>query len=94
MFTRPATRRVVVTHRGGVHARPSLAIVSLARRFKARLKLRRGTQEADAGDILQVMSLGAPEGTELQISADGPDADAAADALAELIENNFGMGDE
>jgi len=94
MVVHPAMRRVVVRHRGGVHARPSLAIVNLARRFKARLRIRRGPETVDAGDILQVMSLGAPEGTELEITAEGPDAEAAVEALATLVENNLDMGDD
>jgi phosphotransferase system HPr (HPr) family protein len=36
--------------------------------------MRHGDREADAGEILQLMSLGVPQGSEITLSAKGPDA--------------------
>ena len=44
----------------------------------------------DAKSILMIMSLGLTKGTELTISAEGEDAQAALDALTGLIKNKFG----
>ena len=93
MFGGSATRRVTVTHAPGLHARPCLAIVNLVRRFQAKVKIASGDREADAGEILEIMSLGAPQGTEVTLSARGPDADRALDALEALIADNFGFED-
>ncbi len=91
MPRRSATRAVVVTHPPGLHARPCLAIVKTVRRFRSKVRIRSGGQEADAGEILEVMSLGVPYGSELTLSAEGPDADRVLDALAQLFADNFGM---
>lgn len=86
-----ATRRLTVHHRPGLHARPSLAIVKTVRRFQSKVRLRNGRQEADASDILQILSLGVPEGTEVTFTAEGPDAELVLDALAKLFADDFEM---
>jgi phosphotransferase system HPr (HPr) family protein len=93
MFGRSATRQVTITHSPGLHARPCLAIVNTVRRFKSKVMIRNGDREADAGDILHIMSLGVPQGTEVLLSASGPDAEEALDALVRLITDNFGFND-
>ena len=91
MARRSATRRVIVTHPPGIHARPSLAIVKTVREFRSKVLIRSGDQEVDASEILQVMSLGAPHGAELTLTAEGPDAENVLDALAKLFADNFGL---
>jgi phosphocarrier protein NPr len=49
---------------------------------------------ADAGQVLQLLTLGAACGAELTISAEGDDAEAALDALVELFDENFGIDDD
>jgi phosphocarrier protein NPr len=88
-----ATRRITVTHRPGLHARPSLAIVKTVQQFRSKVRIRNGHQEADAGDILQILSMGVPEGTEITLTAQGPDAEKVLDALAKLFADDFGMSD-
>jgi len=90
---KPPNRTVVVSRPSGLHARPCLAIVNTVRRFQAKVQLRRGEETADADQILQLMALGAPQGTELVLSASGPDADEALDALERLFADNFGLGE-
>ncbi len=94
MFKPCASRRVKVTHPPGLHARPSLSVVKTVQRFRSKVLISNGSQEADARDILQVMSLGAPNGAELALSAEGSDAEEALDALQQLFAENFGFGEE
>jgi len=82
-------REVEVVNPLGIHARPSHAIVSTASRFAAAVQLRGADRVADARSILSVMTLGAVQGTRLRIEAQGADAEAAADALAELFAAGF-----
>ena len=65
----------------------------LCPRFASKVAIRSGDQQAEADDILQVMSLGVPEGAEITLSARGADADEVLDALAELFAQNFGFDD-
>lgn len=91
MSKRSAARKVVVEHVSGLHARPCLVIVSTVRRFGSKVQIRSGDGEADAGEILQVMSLGVPQGAEVTLSAQGPDAEQVLDALVRLFADNFGF---
>ena len=93
MSKRTATRKVVVTHSPGLHARPCLAIVNTVRSFQSRVTILKGDETADAGEILQLMSLGVPQGTEVTLEAAGPDAVEVLDTLERLFANNFGFED-
>jgi phosphotransferase system HPr (HPr) family protein len=88
-----ASRTLTVTHNPGLHARPCLAIVNTVRRFHAKVRISNGKDVADAGEILHLMSLGVPAGTEVTLTATGPDATEALDALVQLFQNNFGFAD-
>jgi len=94
MFRRPATRRVVVTYPKGIHVRPSVAILKTIRQFESKVALKYGNREADASDVLAVLSLGVPQGAELTLLAEGFDANAVLDALLKLFANDFGMPGE
>ena len=80
---------VVVTNPLGLHVRPCLAIVNTVRQFKAVVKIRNGKQADDATSMLQLMTLAAGQGTELTVSAKGPEAEQALDALTELFAAGF-----
>jgi len=86
-----ATRRLTLLHVGGLHARPSLAIVKTVQQFHCEVRLRAGNQESDAGEILQLLSMGVPQGAEITLSAQGPDAEEVLDALVRLFADDFGM---
>jgi phosphotransferase system HPr (HPr) family protein len=93
LSAKPPSRTVVISRPSGLHARPCLAIVNTVRRFKSKVQLRRGEETVDADQILQLMALGAPQGTELVLTADGPDADEVLDVLERLFADNFGLGE-
>lgn len=93
MVNKTATRTVVVQNPAGLHARPSLAITKTARASKSQVQIRSPHQTVDAGDILQLLSLGAGRGTELVLSAVGPDAEEVLDKLAAQFADGFGLCD-
>jgi phosphocarrier protein HPr len=68
-----------------LHARPAALFVRTAMRFKAKIIVAANGRQADAKSILSVLGLGATAGTELRVRADGEDATAALDALAESL---------
>ena len=91
MVNDSAVRKVVVVNPAGLHARPSLAVVQAVRRFRSKVEVRTPRQSVDAGDILQLLGLGATQGTELLLSATGPDAEEVVNHLAELFADGFGL---
>lgn len=85
-----ASVKVTILNRLGLHARPAMAFVDVAVGCKARVVVRRGDQEVDGKSIMQVMMLAATKGTELEIVAEGEDAQTAVDRLQKLVDGKFG----
>lgn len=82
---------VTVPNRLGLHARPAMLFAERAQSHAADVRVRRtDTQEAvDGKSIMHLMMLAATKGTELVIEASGNDAQAAVDALQELVTSGF-----
>ena len=85
-----AERRVTVVNAHGIHARPAAEIVKTAAKFAATIMLEKDSLEVNAKSIMGVMMLAAECGSEVIIRADGPDAEAALEAIAALIAGKFG----
>jgi phosphocarrier protein HPr len=83
---------VTIVNKLGLHARPSAALTQTASRYKAQVWLSKGTRRVNGKSIMGVMMLAAARGATLRIEADGPDEDAAIDALVALVESGFGEG--
>ncbi len=80
----------VVVNKLGLHARPSAKVAQLATRFQSDVWMAKGARRINAKSIMDVMMLAAARGTTLVIEASGPDEDAAAAALAQLVADGFG----
>jgi len=65
-------RRARVVHEKGLHLTPSAQVVRCAQQFKSHITLCYGYKEADACSILQVLSLGAGFGADVEIMAIRP----------------------
>ncbi|MDX1961664.1 MAG: HPr family phosphocarrier protein [Pirellulales bacterium] len=85
-----ATRTFVVTNPQGLHARPADLLAKLAQQYPCRIEIIHGSERIDARSIINMLTLGAVEGTELRFEATGPDAEVALDAIGGLFASNFG----
>jgi len=88
--------RLTIRNRLGLHARPAARFVATAADFQSQIRVRnltKNTEYVDALSINQVATLGARQGHEVKIVAQGSDADEALAALQALIEANFGEDD-
>jgi phosphocarrier protein HPr len=83
-------RTVKIVNENGLHARPAAEIVKLGSRFRSEITIGREDLEVNAKSIMGVMMLAAECGATLRLRAEGADADAALDALSDLIANRFG----
>lgn len=81
---------VRIANKKGLHARASAKIVEAAARFQSRINVSKDGQTVDARSIMGLMMLAASEGSEVVISAEGPDAEAALAAIIALAEAKFG----
>ena len=86
MIERPAT----IVNQEGLHARPAARIVRLASSFTAEVEILKDGVGVNGKSIMGVMMLAAECGSQIMIRADGPDAEQAVEALAELVASGFG----
>jgi phosphocarrier protein HPr len=74
----------------GFYIRYAAMFVNTAVQFDSDISVTYGDRTANAKRILDLLVLGALDGAEITISAEGDDAEAALAALEELVINNFG----
>jgi phosphocarrier protein len=84
-----AERTVEIVNERGLHARASAKFVKLAAGFQSDIQVTRDDQTVDALSIMGLMMLAAGPGSMIRITARGADAEAAAAALARLVETKF-----
>ncbi|KPJ92210.1 MAG: hypothetical protein AMS18_07830 [Gemmatimonas sp. SG8_17] len=82
---------MTVVNRLGLHARPAAEFVKVASKYEAEITVSRDTMEVNGKSILGVMTLAAECGSQLLLRAKGEDAEAALDALAEVLAREFGQ---
>ncbi len=85
-----AEATVQLKNKVGLHARPASLFVQTAKKFKAKITVRKDDKQADAKSILGVLSLGAEYGHWITIIAEGEDAEDAVRTLVSLVEDRFG----
>ncbi|RDB44499.1 HPr family phosphocarrier protein [Halomonas sp. DQ26W] len=83
------SRKLILTNKRGLHARAATKLVQCCQPFQSRVTVSRGGQVADACNIMSLLMLGAPCGTELMVSAEGEDAERVLDALEALFDARF-----
>jgi phosphocarrier protein HPr len=79
-------REVAIGSKVGLHARPAALFVRAASGVPGPVTIAKdGGAEVDAKSILAVLGLGAAYGNNVRLRAEGDGADAALDALADLL---------
>jgi phosphocarrier protein HPr len=73
----------------GIHARPAGLLVKEATKFKSKVTLKANGKSADLKRIFALMALGVKTGTEVTVTAEGEDEEAAIKALQANLTNNF-----
>ena len=81
---------VTIQNDVGLHARPAALFVETSKKFQSDINVKFNGREANAKSILQILGLGANQGSEINIHAEGEDAEDTLIALRSLVENNFG----
>ena len=73
----------------GLHARASAKFVQCAERYNAQIEVEREGQTVAGTSIMGLMMLAAGPGTTIKVSAIGPEAEEAIDAITKLVESKF-----
>jgi phosphotransferase system HPr (HPr) family protein len=85
-----ASRDVCVVNKQGFHVRPAHLFMQMATGFQADVKIIKDNQAINGKSMMDLLTLGTQNGTKLTLQAIGNDAQAAVDALAQLVESGFG----
>jgi phosphocarrier protein len=83
------SREIPIINKRGLHARASAKFVQMVERFNAEVWVTRGSETVGGTSIMGLMMLSAGPGTSIVVSAIGPEAQAAVDAIAELVASKF-----
>lgn len=86
-------RELPILNKRGLHARASAKFVQTAEKFDAELTVTRNGESVGGTSIMGLMMLSAGIGTSITVSATGKEAQAALDAITELVANKFGEED-
>jgi phosphocarrier protein HPr len=88
----PLRRVATIRNQRGLHARAAAKFVKLAWSFNADITVSKNGTEVSGRSIMGLMMLAAGPGTKVALHATGPDASAALDALAALVDGGFDEG--
>ena len=86
-------RQVEIINKLGLHARASAKLTQTASSFASEVWLERSGRRINAKSIMGVMMLAAARGVTITVETDGPDEDAAMNAILGLIADKFGEGE-
>jgi phosphotransferase system HPr (HPr) family protein len=84
-----STATVVVSNPQGLHMRPANLLVTAAGKFASDVTIIREGQSVDCKSILGILTLGAVQGSQLDLRAEGPDADSAIETIVDLFQRGF-----
>ena len=82
-------KETTVSNQVGLHARPATFFIQKANEYKSSIWVEKDERRVNAKSLLGVLPLGIVKGTVINLIADGPDEEAAINALVELINSDF-----
>ncbi|MDT7525897.1 MULTISPECIES: HPr family phosphocarrier protein [Idiomarinaceae] len=82
-------KSVTIRNKLGLHARAATKLAKLTQQFAAKVYIVQEQQQVDASSVMCLLLLASGQGRQIDILAEGDDAEAAVAAVAELIESRF-----
>ncbi|MFF3455622.1 HPr family phosphocarrier protein [Streptomyces sp. NPDC002730] len=83
--TTTVSHEIAVVLPANLHARPAGQLARAAAKYTSAIQLEHGGRTVNPTGVLAVMGLGATAGSSVTVRAEGPDADEAVTALAEIL---------
>ena len=88
--TAEITRELVIINEKGLHLRAATKLANLAKQFESDIIGEKDGESVNAKEVLTLMALECPVGSQVLVKATGSDAALAVKAVIELVENKFG----
>ena len=73
----------------GIHARPAGLLVKLAKGFSSKVMLEKGGKSVDVTKLMMLMGMGVKCGDTVNITVEGEDEEAAAEAVEKFLNENL-----
>lgn len=80
-------KTLIVRNKQGLHARPAAMFVQMANKFESKITIIRDEERVNGKSIMGILMLGAEQGAQIDIEADGKDAEQALAALEKIVSN-------
>ena len=88
------TKELTLVNKYGMHVRPAGALAKACQKYACDVTVANAGVSVSGKSVLGLMTLEAPVGTVLKVTAEGGDADLAVAEIEELVKNHFGIADE
>ncbi|PHN17754.1 HPr family phosphocarrier protein [Pseudomonas sp. ICMP 561] len=86
--------QITIINKLDLHARAAAKFVGVAGKYPCQIRVGRSPESmVDGKSIMAVMMLAAGKGTDIHLSTEGEQEQAALDGLVELINNKFDEGE-
>ena len=82
-------KELTIMNRLGLHARPSAMFVKVCSRFKCEIWVEKDGEQVNGKSIMGLMMLAAGQGSKLQVTCEGPDAQKALAEIEAVIQRKF-----
>lgn len=76
------SQKVAIKNATGLHARPAANLTAFVKKFKSKVYIVNGNKKANAASVINILTLGAKQGVEVEVQAEGEDE---VQALAEVV---------
>jgi phosphocarrier protein HPr len=80
-----AMKKLIVKNKQGLHARPAAMFVQVANKFESYITVCRDNEKVNGKSIMGILMLGAEQGSEIILEAEGKDAEAALAELERIV---------
>ena len=87
------SRDMAIVNRKGLHARATAKFVQCVETYDAEITVSKGGETVGGTSIMGILTLGAGIGSTITVTAKGPEAEQAMEAIAALVANRFGEGE-
>lgn len=85
-------RTLPIINEKGLHARASGKFVAMVEQFDAEARVTHNGMTVSGDSLMGLLTLVAGRGSEIELEVSGPEAEALAEALTELVADRFGEG--
>jgi phosphocarrier protein len=82
-----------IRNRLGLHARAAVLLVQMANQFEAEVTVSKDGQSVNGRSIMGIMMLAAEQGSSIDVTTVGPQAEQALEAIRRLVDARFNVAE-